>query len=72
MFLTDDSGIGGSHKAPSIPCYVVTTLADVVLRSVSSELSGVHVPPAPEDILRSVGNPQDGICTLAEGQARVF
>ena len=26
LFLTNDSGIGGSHAEPHIPCYYVTTL----------------------------------------------
>ena len=32
LFLTDDSGVGGEHKEPSIPCYVVTKLDDALLR----------------------------------------
>ncbi len=24
LFLTDDSGVGGAHMEPSIPCYFVT------------------------------------------------
>lgn len=72
LFLTDDSGIGEAHKDPSIPCYVVTRLDDAVLRSVSSELTGTSVGPNPAAIIRSVGEPKDGVCTLADGEARVF
>ena len=26
LFLTDDSGVGGPHKEPTLPCYLVTKL----------------------------------------------
>jgi hypothetical protein len=68
LFLTDDSGIGDSHKEPTIPCYVVTTLDKAMLRMIDMELTGTDSPPAPADILRTSGDPQNGSCTLQSGQ----
>jgi Mg-chelatase subunit ChlD len=67
IFLTDDSGVGGSHQEPRIPCYQVQPLKNVLTRTVTSELAGQRQPVPPGDVLRSVGNPQDGVCTLADG-----
>lgn len=68
LFLTDDSGIGDTHKVPTIPCYVVTTLERAMLRMIFMELSGVHVEPAPTDVIRTAGSPTDGRCLLDDGQ----
>jgi hypothetical protein len=67
IFLTDDSGIGDSHEEPHIPCYEVQYLKNVMLRALSSELSGTRVPAAPGAVLRTVGMPQNGVCTLPNG-----
>jgi hypothetical protein len=67
LFLTNDSGIGGDHKEPTIPCYFVTRLDDAILRMVDIELSGEYREPAEDEILRTGGNPQDGACTLESG-----
>jgi hypothetical protein len=72
IFLTDDSGIGNSHAEPHIPCYEVSTLAKVVRRAVASEILGTRALPEPGEIIRSVGEPVDGICTLASGQKAVL
>jgi hypothetical protein len=69
LFLTDDSGVGGSHLEPTIPCYFVTSLQRAMLRMVLMELSGVRVDPVSTDVVRTGGNPQDGRCTLADGQS---
>ena len=68
LFLTDDSGIGDSHKIPTIPCYVVTTLEKAMLRMIFMEISGVHVEPAPTDVVRTAGSPADGRCIEDDGQ----
>jgi hypothetical protein len=68
LFLTDDSGVGGEHKEPSIPCYFVTRLDDAILRMVDIEMSGVYHEPAAEDVIRSGGDPADGACVLQSGQ----
>jgi hypothetical protein len=68
LFLTDDSGVGGSHAEPSIPCYFVTLLNDAVLRMVDIEMSGAWREPDGAQILRTGGDPQDGRCVLPDGR----
>ena len=73
IFLTDDSGVGNQHAEPSIPCYFVTKLDDAILRMVDVELTGAYREPAALEIMRVGGDPQNGVCTLPEGQsATVF
>lgn len=60
LFLTDDSGVGSSHKEPSVPCYVVTRLDKLIARVIDSELAGQRVEA--EEILRQVGDYDAGIC----------
>jgi hypothetical protein len=67
LFLTDDSGVGLPHKEPTIPCYFVTHLDKAILRVIGIELTGVYTEPAAEDIVRTSGSPQDGMCTLSDG-----
>ncbi len=67
LFLTDDSGVGGAHKEPTIPCYFVTRLDKAIVRMVDVEMSGTYHEPAATDVLRTGGNVQDGACTLASG-----
>jgi len=71
LFLTNDSGVGGPHKEPSIPCYFVTKLDSAILRMVDIELTGAYHEPAPAEIIRTGGNPQNGACKLDSG-AEVF
>jgi hypothetical protein len=68
LFLTDDSGIGGPHKEPTIPCYFVTKLNKAILRMVSIEMSGAYSEPAEDDIIRTGGDPKDGSCKLESGE----
>jgi hypothetical protein len=68
LFLTNDSGIGFSHKEPTIPCYFVTSLNRAMYRMIDMELTGSDKPPAAADILRTGGDPQNGRCTLTNGQ----
>lgn len=67
LFLTDDSGVGGAHLEPSIPCYFVTKLDRAIYRMVDIELSGRYREPDAADILRAGGDPEDGACTLESG-----
>jgi hypothetical protein len=63
MFLTDDSGVGGEHKDPTVPCYYVTTLADAFLRVVDAGMTGDPVPVDKRRVVRSVGRPNaSGVC----------
>ena len=72
LFLTDDSGVGGSHLEPSVPCYVVTKLGHALERVIASELAGTRVAVDPGHLIRSVGNPVDGECALESGTASIF
>lgn len=67
LFLTNDSGVGGDHKEPSIPCYFVTRLDQAILRMVRIELSGEYSEPAADQVVRRGGNPQSGSCKLESG-----
>ncbi len=62
LFLTNDSGIGGSHQEPKVQCYVVTNLDDLLLRMLESELAGERIEANPASVLRSVGNYDRGTC----------
>lgn len=68
LFLTDDSGIGGTHKEPTLPCYFVTKLDNAMRRVIATELTGTYVPPTSAEIIRTGGDPKDGRCTLSDGQ----
>jgi hypothetical protein len=72
IFLTDDSGVGGEHKEPSIVCYFVTQLDQAILRMVDIEMSGVYTEPSSVDIIRTGGNPRDRACQLDSGVAQAF
>jgi hypothetical protein len=66
LFLTDDSGIGNAHAEPHIPCYVVTPLQGAMVRMIESEMKGTRVEPAASEVIRTVGAPVDGKCTLQD------
>ena len=68
LFLTDDSGVGGEHKEPTIPCYFVTKLDKAILRMVNIEISGVYTEPSKDDVIRASGDPQDRSCKLQSGE----
>jgi hypothetical protein len=67
LFLTDDSGIGGSHEVPSIPCFYVTVLEKQLVRVLQLELTGSYAEPAPSDVIRTAGDPIAGQCMLGNG-----
>ncbi len=62
LFLTDDSGVGNAHAEPKVSCYTVTRLDQLLIRVIASELSGQHVEAAGDQIIRSVGQPEGGVC----------
>lgn len=62
MFLTDDSGIGNPHEEPHIACYQVQYLNDLLVRAIASELAGAYIAAPAEDVLRTVGRYEDGVC----------
>jgi hypothetical protein len=67
LFLTDDSGVGNPHAEPHIPCYQVQRLDQLMIRMIQSELAGQRVEPDPADIIRTVGNPVQGVCMADAG-----
>ncbi|MBI3117566.1 MAG: VWA domain-containing protein [Candidatus Hydrogenedentes bacterium] len=62
IFLTDDSGIGGGHAEPHIPCFHVQFLNGLMTRVLLTELTGARVEPTEDDIIATVGHPVDGVC----------
>ncbi len=67
MFLTNDSGVGGPHKVPEIPCYYVTLLEKALVRVASMELSGTYAGPDPADVIRVSGSAApDGTCAVGD------
>lgn len=72
LFLTDDSGVGGEHKEPTIPCYYVTRLDDAILRMVDIEMKGVYREPTADEVVRVGGDPENGICQLESGDVQAF
>ncbi|MDX8353766.1 vWA domain-containing protein [Cognatiyoonia sp. IB215182] len=62
VFLTDDSGVGLAHAEPTISCYQVTRLNELLARILRSELSGLRIEAAPADVIRTVGSYQNGRC----------
>jgi hypothetical protein len=67
LFITDDSGIGGGHSEPKIPCYFVTTLESAMRRMISTEVAGDYVAPQVSEIIRTSGSPNGQSCTLSNG-----
>lgn len=62
LFLTDDSGVGNAHAAPSVDCYLVTRLNGLIERTIDSLISGRRVEPSEQDVIRTVGNYDKGVC----------
>ena len=67
LFLTDDSGVGGSHEVPTVPCFFVTRFDRAMRRMLTIELSGVYAEPDAADVIRTGGDPADGRCQLDGG-----
>jgi hypothetical protein len=61
-FLTDDSGIGLDHKEPSVPCYLVTRLDELLTRLIESEIAGARIEPEPASVIRAAGKYDHGHC----------
>ncbi len=55
LFLTDDSGIGGAHAEPTIPCYLVRGLVDSVLQIIDAEMTGAEPALDLEGVIRIGG-----------------
>eukprot|EP01006_Ploeotia_vitrea_P017744 TRINITY_DN48986_c0_g1_i1.p1 TRINITY_DN48986_c0_g1~~TRINITY_DN48986_c0_g1_i1.p1 ORF type:complete len:475 (-),score=61.13 TRINITY_DN48986_c0_g1_i1:1142-2566(-) len=64
LWLTDDSGIGGSHAEPKVECYRVTHLNNLLTRIIQSELLGRRIEAPKEQIIREVGKQEAGVCIV--------
>jgi hypothetical protein len=62
IFITDDSGIGAAHAEPSVDCYVVTRLNDLIGRVIDGLVSGRRVEAEPDAVIRQVGRYDRGVC----------
>lgn len=60
LFLTDDSGVGNAHAEPTVPCYRVTSLQDLLTRILATELSGQRQETG--SAIREVGSYSGGVC----------
>lgn len=63
-FLTDDSGVGNPHAPPAIDCYRVTRLDALIRRVIDSQLSGRRIEPSEQDVIRTVGQYDNGRCII--------
>ncbi len=64
LFLTDDSGVGNPHAPPAIDCYLVTRLDALLRRVIDSQISGRRIEPGQGEIIRVVGQYDNGRCIL--------
>ncbi len=62
IFLTDDSGVGFAHAEPTVSCYRVTKLKDLMGRILRSELTGIRQEAARTGVVREVGSYRRGVC----------
>lgn len=62
LFLTDDSGVGAAHAEPTIPCYQVTKLAQLLTRVLMTELTGRRQEAGAAEVIREVGSYSGGVC----------
>ena len=62
IFLTDDSGVGNAHGEPTVSCYRVTSLTNLMGRVLASELSGRRIEAQDSAIQRRVGSYDEGVC----------
>ena len=68
LFLTDDSGVGGAHKEPTVPCYYVTSLQAAMSRMLKIEVLGTYLQPTMAEVIRTGGNPSDQRCQLSDSE----
>ncbi len=67
LFLTDDSGVGNPHAPPAVDCYLVTRLDALLRRVIDSQLSGRRIEPTDQEVIRRVGDYDNGRCILPDG-----
>jgi hypothetical protein len=64
IFLTDDSGVGNPHAEPAVDCYLVTHLDALIRRVLDTQISGRRVEPGRREVIRTVGDYDNGRCVL--------
>jgi hypothetical protein len=62
IFLTDDSGVGNPHSEPSVDCYAVSRLDNLITRVVNGLILGERIEAKDNEIIRRKGNYQNGVC----------
>jgi len=53
LFLTDDSGVGNAHEAPTADKYNVEVLRDLMVRMIAQEICGLKFGPRSGDVIRT-------------------
>ncbi|MEC9464177.1 MAG: VWA domain-containing protein [Myxococcota bacterium] len=62
LFLTDHSGIGLPHEEPTIPCYHVEYLNELMVRVIDNNMQGSWVDADSDAVITSIGYDDDGQC----------
>ena len=62
LFLTDDSGVGLPHDTPEVKCYQVTRLDSLIRRVIAGYMTGERVEASPQEVIRTVGVYDQGVC----------
>lgn len=62
IFLTDDSGVGNPHAEPDVTCYVVTRLDQLIARVLAGMVQGRRIEPGQGEVIRQVGDYDEGRC----------
>ncbi len=68
LFLTDHSGIGNPHAEPTIPCYHVEYLNELMVRVIGNNIQGAWSEAQDDDVLASVGFDDDGMCVGGQSE----
>ena len=58
------AAIGNPHAPPAIDCYQVTRLDALIRRVIDSQLSGRRIEPGEQEVIRTVGQPDNGRCII--------
>lgn len=75
LFLTTDTALADLQAAEdngtplgTMPCYLVQDLHRVMVRMVASELTGMRQPASVENVVGTVGGPDEsGLCEFSDG-----
>jgi hypothetical protein len=56
---------------PHIPCFLVQKLNLLMVRVLQSEVAGAWLYPTSDQVIRTAGEPQDGVC-LVDGNTYYY